>query len=85
MTNQEILKIAVAQSAVDLCAAPDDFEKSDNVIVTSYENDAARRYLRLPFSCQLVSYGNTRRRWKMHECFFHKQKYRMTRLMILYQ
>ena len=58
MTNQEILKIAMAQSAVDLSAAPADFEKSENVIVTSYESDGARRYLKLPFSCQLVSYGN---------------------------
>jgi GNAT superfamily N-acetyltransferase len=58
MTNQEILKIAMAQSAVDLCAAPDDFAKSENVVVTSHENDGARRYLKLPFSCQLVSYGN---------------------------
>ena len=58
MTNEEILKIAMAQSAVDLCAAPADFEKSENVIVTSRENAGARRYLTLPFSCQLVSYGN---------------------------
>ena len=58
MTNQEILKIAMAQSAIDLCATPDDFEKSENIIVTSRENDDARRYLQLPFSCQLVSYGN---------------------------
>ena len=48
----------MAQSAIDLCAAPLDFEKSENVIVTSRENDGARCYLRLPFSCQLVSYGN---------------------------
>ena len=58
MTNQEILKIAMAQSAVDLCAAPADFEKSENVVVTSCESEGARRYLKLPFSCQLVSYGN---------------------------
>ena len=58
MTNQEILKIAMAQSAVDLCAEPLDFEKSENVVVLSRENDGARRYLKLPFSCQLVSYGN---------------------------
>ncbi len=58
MTNQEILKIAMAQSAIDLCADPADFEKSENVIVTSRENEGARRYLKLPFSCQLVSYGN---------------------------
>ena len=58
MTNQEILKIAIAQSAIDLCAAPADFEKGENVVVTSRESEGARRYLRLPFSCQLVSYGN---------------------------
>ncbi len=58
MTNQQILKIAMAQSATDLCAAPADFEKNENVVVMSYENDGARRYLKLPFSCQLVSYGN---------------------------
>jgi GNAT superfamily N-acetyltransferase len=58
MTNQEILKIAMTQSAADLCAAPDDFEKSENVIVLSRARDDARRYLTLPFSCQLVSYGS---------------------------
>ncbi len=58
MTNQEILKIAMEQSAVDLGAAPHDFEKSENVVVISHKNDGARRYLKLPFSCQLVSYGN---------------------------
>ena len=58
MTNQEILKIAMAQSAVDLSADASDFEKSENVVVTSHEIDGVRRYLDLPFSCQLVSYGN---------------------------
>ena len=58
MTNQEILKIAMAQSAVDLSADAGDFEKSENAVVTSYESGGARRYLKLPFSCQLVSYGN---------------------------
>ena len=58
MTNQEILKIAMAQSAVDLSAYVSDFEKSENVVVLSRESDGARRYLKLPFSCQLVSYGN---------------------------
>ena len=57
MTNQEILQIAMEQSAVDLCADASDFEKSENVVVTSRESDGARRYLTLPFSCQIVSYG----------------------------
>ena len=58
MTNQEILRIAMAQSAIDLSADTSDFEKSKNVVVMSQESDGARRYLKLPFSCQLVSYGN---------------------------
>lgn len=58
MTNQEILKIAMEQSARDLCAKASDFEKTENVIVLSKVSENARRYLKLPFSCQLVSYGN---------------------------
>ena len=58
MTNQEILKIAMAQSAKDMCADASDFEKRENVVVISQKSDNARKYLRLPFSCQLVSYGN---------------------------
>ena len=48
----------MTQSAVDLSADARDFEKSENVVVTSRVSDSARRYLKLPFSCQLVSYGN---------------------------
>ncbi|MBE6896113.1 MAG: GNAT family N-acetyltransferase [Ruminococcaceae bacterium] len=58
MNNAEILKTAMAQSAIDLCAEACDFEKNENIVVISYKNDKARRYLKLPFSCQLVSYGN---------------------------
>ncbi len=46
------------QSAKDLCADASDFEKEENVIVLSKENEGARKYLKLPFSCQIVSYGN---------------------------
>ena len=56
--KQEILKIAMAQSAVDLSADASDFEKCENVVVTSHATDGSRRYLKLPFSCQLVSYGS---------------------------
>ena len=58
MTNKEIWQIAREQSAKDLCAEASDFEKTENVIVISGESDGARRYLTLPFSCQLVSYGS---------------------------
>ena len=58
MTNRDVLRIAMEQSARDLCAHPSDFEKSTPVIVTSRETEEARRYLKLPFSCQLVTYGS---------------------------
>ena len=58
MTTREILQIAMEQSAIDLCAEAKDFEKTENVVVLSGESERARRYLRLPFSCQLVSYGS---------------------------
>ena len=58
MNNNDILKIAMEQSAVDLGACASDFERSENVIVTSRVTGGARSYLSLPFSCQLVSYGN---------------------------
>lgn len=58
MTNQEILEIAVWQSAYDCNCEPEDFFKKENVIVTSVPNEKARRYLTLPFDCNLVTYGN---------------------------
>ena len=58
ITNEEIFEIAMAQSAKDLCADAADFKRCENVVVTSFENNEARKYLKLPFSCQLVSYGN---------------------------
>lgn len=58
MDNVYILKTAMKQSAVDLNCAAEDFTKSDNVIVTSRPHERARKYLTLPFDCNLVTYGN---------------------------
>ena len=58
MTNKDILRIAMEQSAIDLNCLPEDFLRTDNVLVYSQVNNAARRYLKLPFECNLVSYGN---------------------------
>lgn len=58
LSDKEILKAAMEQSAIDLCAMASDFKKNENVIVFSQKNESARKYLKLPFSCQLVSYGN---------------------------
>lgn len=58
MTNEQILTIAMTQSAIDCNCSADDFLKEENVIVISEKSNQARKYLELPLSCQLVSYGN---------------------------
>ena len=57
MTNQDILQIAMRQSAVDANCRAEDFTREENVVVTSVKNSGARRYLELPFVCDLISYG----------------------------
>lgn len=58
MTNQEILEIALQQSAYDCNCSKDDFLSTENKIVLSQKNENARITLPLPFECDLVSYGN---------------------------
>lgn len=58
MTNEDILKIALAQSAIDSNCRAEDFLKKEGTVVISKENAAARRYLSLPFELDLTSYGN---------------------------
>lgn len=58
MTNEEILAIAMKQSAIDCNCRAEDFWNEENIIVVSEKHEHARKYLELPFSCQLVSYGN---------------------------
>ncbi len=58
MTNADILKVAMSQSSVDLGCQSEDFLKKENRIVISKKNNKARKYLELPFDCNLVSYGN---------------------------
>ena len=57
MTNQEILEIAMKQSAIDANCDAADFKRHENVIVASAKNPAARKYLELPLPCNLISYG----------------------------
>ena len=57
MTRDEIFAAARRQSAIDLGCAPEDFLRAGNVTVLSRTDPRARRYLTLPFSCQLVTYG----------------------------
>ena len=58
MNNKQIYETAKNQSAIDLNCHKDDFDKEQNVIVYSKSSPAARKYLELPFACNLVSYGN---------------------------
>ena len=57
MTNREILAVAVAQSAIELNCQPQDLLGGENKVVLSQPHPQARRYLELPFACDLVSYG----------------------------
>ena len=57
MTNKEIWQIAMEQSANDLNCNASYFLEIENCIVISKANDLSRKYLELPFICNLVSYG----------------------------
>ena len=58
MNNQAIWKIALQQSAYDCNCRPEDFLSSQNIVTRSQPHPLARKYLPLPFACDLVSYGN---------------------------
>ncbi|PWM70154.1 MAG: GNAT family N-acetyltransferase [Bacillota bacterium] len=58
MIDASVLRAAMEQSAADSGCMAEDFLKSEPVAVLSKKNDGARRYLDLPFFCDLTSYGN---------------------------
>lgn len=58
VTNQEMLRIAMRQSAEDIGCAADDFLKNQNVTVPFHLGVNARKYYKLPITCTFVSYGN---------------------------
>lgn len=58
ITNVDIMRIAMEQSAVDLGCVPGDFMKSENVLVPSVIGEGARAYYNEPVTCNLVSYGS---------------------------
>lgn len=57
VTNENVWRTAYEQSAIDCNCAPEDFKKDENVMTLSRPHPAARKYLSLPFACDLVSYG----------------------------
>ena len=58
MTNTDILEIAMKQSALDANCNPQDFRRTQPIIVESVKNQLARKYLDLPLPCNLIYYGN---------------------------
>ena len=58
MTNEDVLKIALQQSAYDMGCLPADLLSDRNVVTISRKYPLARKYLDLPLSCDLVSYGS---------------------------
>lgn len=58
MTNQEMLRIAMKQSAEDIGCKAEAFLLSDNVTVPFRLGANSRKYLKEPITCNLVSYGN---------------------------
>ena len=57
-TNDIILQVAMEQSAIDANCNAEDFLRLENVIALSKPNPLARKYLKLPHVCNLISYGN---------------------------
>lgn len=58
MTNREMLKIAMRQSAEDMGCCEEDFKANRNVVSPLKLGKDARKYLKEPITCNLVSYGN---------------------------
>ncbi len=58
MTNERIWQIALQQSAYDCNCSPEDFLGEEHIVTRSQKHRKARKYLPLPFECDLVSYGN---------------------------
>lgn len=57
-TNEDILAIAMKQSALDINCQAEDFLKEKNVMVRCKIGPLARKYYQEPIACDLVSYGN---------------------------
>lgn len=58
MTNEEIWKTALSQSAIDCNCRAEDFFAEKGKVVRSAADPRARKYLPLPFECDMVSYGS---------------------------
>ena len=58
VNNREIYAAALEQSALEFGCAPEAFLQDEPVITLSRAHPKARKYLPLPFKCDMVSYGS---------------------------
>ena len=58
MTNAEILDIALAQSAINCCCAPEDFFAAKPIVNVTHPRTGLPAYFDPPQICDLVSYGS---------------------------
>lgn len=58
MTNEEILRIAMEQSAEDINCKPEDFLQSRPVVVRLEMGPKAKKFYKEPVACHLISYGS---------------------------
>lgn len=56
--NQDIFKIAAAQSGADMNCREEDFFRDENVIVPFALGKNAKKYYKEPITCNFISYGN---------------------------
>ncbi|MBE6607007.1 MAG: GNAT family N-acetyltransferase [Ruminococcaceae bacterium] len=59
MTNEKIMQIAMMQSAIDCNCKSEDFLSNEHTVTISKKDPRARKYLQLPFKCDMVTYGNS--------------------------
>lgn len=55
MTNREMMEIAMRQSAEDMGCRVEDLKADKNVVVPINLGKKARKYLKEPITCNLVS------------------------------
>ena len=58
MTTQDMLRIAMNQSAEDIGCSADDFLSSHSIVVPFKLGSKAKKYYRLPIGGNFISYGN---------------------------
>lgn len=75
MTNDQIKRIALEQSAIDFGCSAEDFLKEENVVTVSCGQPNARRYLNYPLSCDMVTYGGNIVAQTSTELFASVKKY----------